>query len=226
MLTPESSTFGKGYQVRNIPLSLKGKDGTVGKEMGVVTLNSVGEIVAFYFAAAVLDLSLLDWDEKKDIIEYSRRKRILEVVEQFKTAYNRKDVQTIDDFFSDFALIIVGQVIKKEAKSDFNRFTGDKVVYKLADKKQYLQQIKTLFAKNAFIDVKFDDIKISKHSTIPEIYGINLVQNWNSPSYKDKGNLFLMIDFRNENNIKIHVRAWQPLDTETLDLSNFDFDNK
>jgi len=222
LLTPESSTFGKGYQVRNIPLSLKGKDGTVGKEMGVVTLNSAGEIVAFYFAAAELDVTLLDWDEK-DVIEYSRRKRILEVVEQFKTAYNRKDVQMIDDFFSDYALIIVGQVIKKEANSDFNRFTGDKVVYKLADKQQYLRQIKTLFAKNAFIDVKFNDIKISKHNEIPEVYGVNLVQTWNSPSYSDVGNLFLMIDFRDEYNIKIHVRAWQPKGPRELDLSNFDF---
>lgn len=222
LLTPESSTFGKGYQVRNIPLTLKGKEGTVGKEMGVVTFNSAGEIVAFYFAAAELDVTLLDWDEK-DVIEYSRRKRILEVVEQFKTAYNRKDVQTIDDFFSDFALIIVGQVIKKEANSDFNRFTGDKVVYKLADKQQYLQQIKRLFSRNEFIDVKFNDIKISKHRTIPEIYGVNLVQTWNSPSYSDVGNLFLMIDFRDEYNIKIHVRAWQPKGPMELDLSNFEF---
>lgn len=222
LLTPESSTFGRGYQVRNIPLTLKGKDGTVGKEMGVITMNSTGEIVAFYFAAAELDLTLLEWNEK-DVIEYSRRKRILEVVEQFKTAYNRKDVQTIDDFFSDFALIIVGQVVKREANSDFNRFTGDKVIYKLHDKQQYLQHIKKIFSRNEFIDVKFNDIKISKHRTLPEIYGVNLIQTWNSPSYRDIGNLFLMIDFRDENNIKIHVRAWQPLGPEKLDLSNFEF---
>lgn len=222
LLTPESSTFGRGYQVRNIPLSLKGKDGTVGKEMGVITMNSTGEIVAFYFAAAELDLTLLEWNEK-DVIEYSRRKRILEVVEQFKTAYNRKDVQTIDDFFSDFALIIVGQVVKREANSDFNRFTGDKVIYKLHDKQQYLQHIKKIFSRNEFIDVKFNDIKISKHRTLPEIYGVNLIQTWNSPSYRDIGNLFLMIDFRDEKNIKIHVRAWQPLGPEKLDLSNFEF---
>ena len=223
LLTQEKSTFGKGYQVRNIPLSLRGKDGTLGKETGVITLNSAGEIVAFYFAAAELDLTLVDW-EVNDVIELGRRKQIQDVVEQFKTAYNRKDVQTIDDFFSDFALIIVGQVVKREANSDFDRFTSDKVTYKLADKQQYLQQIKRLFSRNEFIDVKFNEIKISKHRVIPGIYGVNLVQIWNSPSYKDEGNLFLMIDFRNEDNVKIHVRAWQPLGTEKLDLSNFDFD--
>ena len=44
ILTSEFSAFGRGYQVRNIPLALKGKDGRVGKEMGVITMNSVGQI--------------------------------------------------------------------------------------------------------------------------------------------------------------------------------------
>jgi len=222
ILTSEFSAFGRGYQVRNIPLALKGKDGKVGKEMGVITMNSVGQIVAFNFTAALHEIDPENFDGK-NIVEYDRRMRILEVVEQFKTAYNRKDVPTIDDFFSDFALIIVGQVVKREANSDFDRFSGDKVIYKLHNKQQYLQHIKTLFAKNAFIDVKFNDVKISKHRTLPEIYGVNLIQDWNSPSYKDVGNLFLIIDFKDEKKIKIHVRAWQPLGPDELDLSNFRF---
>ncbi len=224
ILTSEFSAFGRGYQVRNIPLALKGKDGTVGKEMGVITLNSFGQIVAFNFTAAQIEFDPENFNGTK-IIEYDRRMRILEVVEQFKTAYNRKDVPTIDDFFSDFALIIVGQVVKREANSDFNRFSGDKVIYKLHNKQQYLQHIKRVFSNNEFIDVKFDDIRISKHRLLPEVYGVNLVQTWNSPTYKDVGNLFLIIDFKDEKNIKIHVRAWQPLGPEALDLSNFEFIN-
>ncbi len=224
ILTSEFSAFGKGYQVRNVPLSLKGKDGTVGKEMGVITLNSFGQIVAFNFTAAEHEFDPENFNGT-NIIEYDRTMRILEVVEQFKTAYNRKDVPTIDDFFSDFALIIVGQVVKREADSDFDRFTGDKVVYKLHNKQQYLQHIKRIFSANEYIDVKFNKIKISKHTLLPEVYGVNLVQTWNSPTYKDVGNLFLIIDFKNEKNIKIHVRAWQPLGPEALDLSNFEFIN-
>ena len=80
-----------------------------------------------------------------------------------------------------------------------------------------------MFSRNAFIEVKFDDIKISKHRLYPEIYGVNLIQTWNSPTYKDVGNLFLIIDFKDEKQIKILVRAWQPLGLEEFDLSNFEF---
>jgi hypothetical protein len=221
LLTPESSTFGKGYQVRNIPLSLKGKDGTFGKEMGVITFNSAGEIVAFYFAAAELDMSLLDWDANT-LIEAERLEKIKYTVENFKLAYNRKDVQTIDDFFSDYALIITGQVVKR-APSDFNRLADEEVKYTVKDKQQYLKDIKALFGKNEFIDVKFRDFIISRHGDYPWIYGVNLIQTWNSPSYKDEGCLFLMIDFKDESNPIIHVRAWQKFDKniKCLELGNF-----
>lgn len=222
LLTSEFSTFGKGYQVRNVPLSLKGKDGTIGKEMGVITLNSFGQIVAFNFTAAEYKIDPENFKDK-NIIEYNRRMRILEVLDQFKTAYNRKDIHTIDDFFSDFALNIVGQEVKREANSDFDRFTGDTVIYKTQDKQQYLELIKKMFSRNEFIEVKFNDINISKHKGYPDIYGVNLVQTLNSPSYQDVGNLFLIIDFRDEKKIKIHVRAWQPLGPEKLDLSGFTF---
>jgi hypothetical protein len=221
LLTQASSTFGKGFQVRNIPLSLKGKDGTIGKEMGVITLNSVGEIVAFYFAADELDMSLLDWNANT-LIEKERIDIIINTVENFKSAYNRKDVQTIDDFFSEFALIITGQVVKR-APSDFNRYSEEKVKYTVKDKQQYLQDIKRIFDRNEFIDVKFRDFKISRHGDYPWIYGVNLIQNWNSPTYKDEGCLFLMIDFKDEANPIIHVRAWQKYDGngKCLELGNF-----
>jgi hypothetical protein len=222
LLTSEFSAFGKGYQVRNIPLSLKGKDGNVGKEMGVITLNSFGQIVAFYFTAVEQKIDPENFKDK-NIVEYDRRMRILEVVEQFKTAYYMKDIQTIDDFFSDFELNIVGQEVKREANSDLDRFTVDKVIYKTQDKQQYLELIKKMFSRNEFIEVKFNDIKISKHKGYPDIYGVNLVQTLNSPSYQDVGNLFLIIDFKDEKKIKILVCAWQPLGPEKLDLSDFTF---
>ena len=226
LLTQASSTFGKGYQVRNIPLSLKGKDGTVGKEMGVVTLNSVGEIVAFYFAADELDISLLD-STANTLIEKERIDIIKNTVENFKLAYNLKDVQTIDDFFSEYALIITGQVVKR-ASSDFNRYDEEKVKYTVKDKQQYLLDIKGIFDRNEFIDVKFRDFKVSRHGDYPWIYGVNLIQTWNSPSYKDEGCLFLMIDFKDEANPIIHVRAWQKFEKNSrcIQLGNFRINDK
>ncbi len=221
LLTQASSTFGKGYQVRNIPLALKGKDGTVGKEMGVITMNSVGEIVAFYYAADELDVSRLDLTTNT-LIEKERIDIIKNTVENFKSAYNRKDFQTIDDFLSSYALIITGQVVKR-APSDFNRFTEEKVKYTVRDKQEYLQHIKKIFSNNEFIDVKFRDFIITRHGDYPWIYGVNLIQTWNSPSYKDEGCLFLMIDFKDEANPIIHVRAWQKLEenSKCLQLGNF-----
>jgi hypothetical protein len=49
-----------------------------------------------------------------------------------------------------------------------------------------------------------------RHPTTPGIYGVSLRQRYTSDRYSDEGYLFLLWDFRNEAEPKIHVRTWQP----------------
>jgi hypothetical protein len=42
------------------------------------------------------------------------------------------------------------------------------------------------------------------------VYGVTLKQDWKSSKYADKGYVFLLIDYRNEQEPVITVRTWQP----------------
>jgi hypothetical protein len=218
--TTEASTFGKGYQVRNIPVTLRGReDGTKGEERLVVYFDYSGEVINFNYEASKLDRSSF-WNPESPI-EEGRIKTIENFLENFKTAYNRKEFKTIEEFLSPFALIITGQVVKRSS-SDQNRFVQEEVIYTVRNRDEYIQQIKRIFSNNEFIDVKFSDFKISRHNEYSWIYGVNLIQNWNSPTYKDIGHLFLIVDFKDEKNPILHVRAWQKADgNKPLEFNNF-----
>jgi len=222
--TPESSTFGKGHQVRNITLQRKGPDGMLRTESAVFTFNSAGYVEEMYFGVDYKDYKSLNWEES-NLVEFERKQRILALIEDFKTAYNRKDHELIGSFLSDNALIIVGKVVKQTQPSDFGRLDESKVVLTSFKKQEYLQNLRNVFDKNGFIDVKFDGIKITQHPRYPEVYGVNLKQLWRSTGYSDEGHLFLMIDFRDNSKPVIHVRAWQPFketnSKEVIDMGDF-----
>jgi hypothetical protein len=226
--TTEESTFGKGYQVRNIKLTVKGKDGTTSSKNAVINFNSSGLVEELYFGIELHDYNAIKGDQQNPI-EFARRQIILDVIENFKTAYNRKDYEFINNIFSDNALIIVGKTVKQTQLSDFGRLDEKKVELTVKTKQQYLETLQKVFATNAFIDVDFEKINIMKHPKYPQVYGVNLTQSWTSSNYSDQGYLFLMIDFRDEKKPVIHVRSWQPTsDTpieEVIELGDFKINN-
>lgn len=218
--TTEASTFGKGYQVRNIPLIKSGReDGTKGEERLVVYFDYAGQVINFNYESSKLNRFNMDLKPSTPIEE--RRTKIIEFfLENYKMAYNEKNIKVIEDYLSPFALIITGQVVKR-APSDRNRFVQEEVIYTSRDRDEYIKQITRIFNQNEFIDVKFSDFTVSRHNDFPRIYGVSLIQKWNSPTYSDSGHLFLIIDFEDENNPIIHVRAWQKVDGINMPL-NFD----
>jgi hypothetical protein len=137
----------------------------------------------------------------------------LDFIENYRTAYNRKDLQYITDVFSDNALIIVGKVVKlKEDSPDYlsGNFSAEQVQYIRHSKKSYLIALTKNFHKNRFINIGFNEIEIFMHPVYERIYGVTLLQHWTSSNYSDSGYLFLMVDFKEERNPIIHVRTWQP----------------
>jgi uncharacterized protein YciI len=212
---------------------------TVNVELGETDASQAQNLI-FTFSKTGLITSvrsmLPNYDYEKMISEGSSaidsltRGFILDFLEQFRMAYNNKDVEYLKKVYSDEALIIVGTVLKEKGQSDdfakMTLLTPSKVKLVQQTKAEYLEGLqKNAFKKNSFLNVRFEDVQVMQHEKIPEIYGINCSQLWNSSTYSDKGYLFLMMDFRNAHEPIIHVRSWQPKAFEDGTLVGmYDFD--
>ena len=148
-------------------------------------------------------------EQGEEVTDFRHRQMILDYTEQFRTAYNTKDIGFLNQIFSEDALIITGKVIKV-APTKENNFQSTKIKYSKQDKQTYLKNLKAVFAANKRINVRFDDIKVERHAIEEDFYGVTLHQGYSSDRYSDEGYLFLLWDFRDPDNPMIHVRTWQP----------------
>lgn len=203
-------TTGSGYQVRNIPLMMKPTGEREFNEdeyqEAVISFDKQGNVESFYLSIS-MNLYMNVIKSNLELTDLRRRQLILDYVEQFRTAYNQKDINFLNQVFSDDALIITGKVITtKHAEG----FTSQKIQYNKQSKEQYIKNLRGVFARNSYIKVTFDDIEVMRHPVNPNFYGVTLLQGWTSGTYHDDGYLFLLWDFSNENAPQIHVRTWQP----------------
>jgi len=219
------------YEVRGIMVKvcMQGTRGNPFQEL-VFTLNGEGRICDLRYAMELWHYQhLIEAGQKLDDMAY--REQILQFLEIFRTAYNKKDLAYLERTYSEDALIIVGKVIRKAEKS--TRYIGlenstlgeEKIRLIRLSKKQYIDGLRSVFKVNAFVKVTFDSVGVRRHPARPRVYGITLKQRWNSSTYSDEGYLFLMIDFRNEVHPLIHVRSWQPKpfeDGSVISLGDFE----
>lgn len=223
-------TTGTGYQVRNIPLEMKP---TGEREFGedeyqeaVISFDKQGNVESFYLSIS-MNLYMNVIKSNLELTDLRRRQLILDYVEQFRTAYNQKDIKFLNQVFSDDALIITGTVIQQKHSEGFST---PKIKYNKLSKEQYIQKLRGVFARNSYIKVTFDEIEVMRHPVNPNFYGVTLLQGWTSGTYHDDGYLFLLWDFTNESAPQIHVRTWQPdkigdkplPKDEVFSLSDFD----
>lgn len=223
-------TTGSGYQVRNIPLMMKPTGEREFNEdeyqEAVISFDKQGEVESFYLSIS-MNLYMNVIKSNLELTDLRRRQLILDYVEQFRTAYNQKDINFLNQVFSDDALIITGKVITTKHSEGF---TSQKIQYNKQSKQQYINNLRGVFAKNSYIKVTFDEIEVMRHPVNPNFYGVTLLQGWTSGRYHDDGYLFLLWDFTNENAPQIHVRTWQPdkiggkplPKDEVFSLSDFD----
>lgn len=223
-------TTGSGYQIRNIPLMMKP---TGEREFGedeyqeaVISFDRQGNVESFYLSIS-MNLYMNVIKANLELTDLRRRQLILDYVEQFRTAYNQKDINFLNQVFSDDALIITGKVIQQKHAEGFST---PKIQYNKQSKQQYINNLRNVFARNSYIKVTFDEIEVMRHPVNPNFYGVTLLQGWTSGKYHDDGYLFLLWDFTNENAPQIHVRTWQPdkiggkplPKDEVFSLSDFD----
>ena len=223
-------TTGNGYQVRNIPLLMKPTGEREFNEdeyqEAVVSFDRQGNVESFYLSIS-MNLYMNVIKSNLELTDLRRRQLILDYVEQFRTAYNQKDINFLNQVFSDDALIITGKVIQQKHAEGFST---PKIQYNKQTKEQYIKNLRGLFARNSYIKVTFDEIEVMRHPVNPNFYGVTLLQGWTSGKYHDDGYLFLLWDFTNESAPQIHVRTWQPdkiggkplPKDEVFSLSDFD----
>jgi hypothetical protein len=212
--------------VRHVPLQIK----PIGETFGMDKIQEA--IVEFDHRGVITDFRLtlssqsgLDLDHC-GVADIENEHIIKRQLEQFRTAYNQKDAATIEAMFSDDALIITGKVVQRRAAGDRLAMTP-KVEYTRQTKQQYIRNLKLAFARNKWIDVKFDiptkgqagpcnwidrTQKLDKNGQRMNFYGVRLIQHWKSSNYSDDGYLFLLWEFPKDGSDPIiHVRTWQPM---------------
>ena len=200
-----------GYQVRGIPVDMIEADQEESRQELTVDFTPSGLI-----SGVSISIDLQRYEEimgqKESDLDYARRQIIVDFVENFRTAYNRKDIDMLNSVFSDKALIITGKVVKEKPNSDLTRMTlnNNKVVYIKQSKQEYITNLTRVFKNTKYINVKFDEIEVVQHPKYDDVYGVTLKQYWHTSGYSDEGYLFLMIDFRDADNPLIQVRTWQP----------------
>ena len=200
-----------GYQVRGVPVDMLEADENEARQELTISFDNTGLITN---VAIAIDMNRYEelMAAKQSDLDHSRRQIIVDFIENFRTAYKRKDNVMLNSVFSDKALIITGRVVKEKPNSDLTKMTltNNKVVYIKQTKQEYLDRLAKVFKTVKYINVKFSDIEITEHPKYDNIYGVTLKQLWKTDRYHDEGYLFLMIDFRDTDNPLIQVRTWQP----------------
>ena len=206
--------------VSHIPLILTPEDENFGLgtyQEAVVEFDTKGQLIDFRFA---LDAQTAESMERcGTVVDKEKQMIILQYVERFRTAYNQKDISTIEKMFSDDALIITGRVVMAKPQGD--QGAQFKVEYNKQNKQQYISNLRRAFLRNKWIDVKFSQIGengedggcagITQSTKDKTKYGVRLRQSWKSSNYSDEGYLFLLWEFPEDGGDPIiHVRTWQP----------------
>lgn len=205
----------RGYEVRDIPIDLLAADEDEQEQELVMKFDADGHLIDISLAVEQQNyMKVIRDDITED--DLARRQVVLDFVENFRTAYNRKDIDYLNQIYSEDALIITGKVVKPKPQTQkdggFTKSLGAaKVEYFRQTKAEYIANLKRIFKNNRVINLRFDDITVRKHAKRQKIYGIQLKQYWSSDRYSDVGYLFLMINFEeDELNPTIEVRTWQP----------------
>lgn len=137
-----------------------------------------------------------------DETEVRRRHFILDCLERYRTAYLVKDIDFLEKFLSNDELIFVGSNVVSRPGIEL---TG-------LDKQCLLEFVKRRFRLKDGCQVSIDSIEVKRSSDpeLPNLYGVTLQQTFISSDYSDKGYLFMLWDFTDEEHPRSLVRTWQP----------------
>jgi hypothetical protein len=213
----------RGFQLRDIPVNVLDADMNNSFQDMVFSFDNDGHLTEVNMQLEKHNYNnvIINGVKEEDLV---RRQMILDFVEVFRTAYNRKDIGYLKQVYSDDALIITGTILrKKDRPKDDNLMLkglgGQQYQLVVQNKKEYIAKLQKIFSKNNYINIKFEEVSVIQHPTHEKIYGVTLKQYWNTSTYSDVGWLFLMINFEDPLNPSIEVRTWQPNEYEGREIT-------
>ena len=206
------NTTVNGYQLRNIAIKvipvIEDYDGDLERQL-TISLSRTGEITGARMAMASHVYTNII--KNGDTVDMARREEILKFVEDFRSHYDEKDLEALNQVFSDDALIITGSVVMRRSNHGDQLKMRPEIVYRTQNKQQYLSRLKQTFARNKYIKVTFSDPEVVRSKKNPNFFGVTLHQHWKSDRYEDDGYVFLLWEFKeNDEPPIIHVRTWRP----------------
>lgn len=205
-------TSAEGYVIRNIYIQVNPmiEDYDEERERALtIRLTKDGQIASVVMAASDMAYEKIVRNGLS-VTDLERRQTILGFVENFRSHYDEKDIDALQQVFSDDALIITGTVVmKRDYNGDMPQLKPE-IIYKTQGKVEYLRNLAANFKRNKYIKVTFSEIEVVRHPTNPDYYAVTLRQHWKSSSYEDDGYLVLLWEFRDGFDPIIHVRTWQP----------------
>lgn len=205
-------TSAEGYVIRNIYTQVnpmhEGYEDEPERAL-TIRLTRDGQIASVTMAASDAVYGRI-MEQGVSVTDLERRTTILSFVENYRSFYDEKDLNSIDRVFSDDAIIITGTVpMQRNVSSDMGSWR-QQIKYKVQDKPQYLNSLAANFKRNKYIKVTFSDVEVVRHPANPNYYGVTLHQHWKSSTYEDDGYLLLIWEFRDGEDPIIHYRTWQP----------------
>ena len=199
-------TSAEGYVIRNIYVEV---NPMIEERALTIRLTREGQIASVAMAASDAVYGRI-MEQGLSVTDMERRITILSFVENYRSFYDEKDLNSIDRVFSDDAIIITGTVpMQRNASSDIQSWR-EQIKYKVQNKPQYLNSLAANFKRNKYIKVTFSDVEVVRHPANPNYYGVTLHQHWKSSTYEDDGYLLLIWEFHDGQDPIIHYRTWQP----------------
>ena len=206
-----------GYCIRGILVSIIPQEGYEDELERELTVNfdaSSGQITGVVFSLPLHQANLI-LGNAKEVNDVARRNEILGFVENYRSYYDKKDIDMLEKVFSDDAIIISGTV-KFQKRVELANMVKKEVEYKQQTKKEYLDHLRNnIFRNNKFIRVNFDNIEVARHPTRTDVYIVTLQQDWNSQRYNgrkyhDDGFVTLVWEFSDKGaDPQILFRSWQ-----------------
>ena len=202
----------EGYVIRNIYVQVNPMVEEYSDEPEralTIRLTRDGKIANIAMAASDAVYGRI-MEQGLSVTDLERRTTILSFVENYRSFYDEKDLNSIERVFSDDAIIITGTVPMQRNKSSEVQSWREQITYKIQSKPQYLTSLEANFKRNKYIKVTFSDVEVVRHPANPNYYGVTLHQHWKSSTYEDDGYLLLVWEFRDSEDPIIHYRTWQP----------------
>ena len=118
-----------------------------------------------------ISMSKEGWDPES-------RKKLVDFIEDYRTAYAMKDADYLDRVFDDNAVIIIGRCRAQRATNskEFGYRSNRKVELTQMSKKDFVKRARSIFGNKyiSYINLHFSNCKVSKMKKDREIYGLEL----------------------------------------------------